>query len=136
MRPSFRAKKTPKPVDPQVFVQDPASPAATGPQNIQHIAGVRPALIEQDAKITPLFNAKGESLGFDFGQWLGANGKVTITPSANGKAKISAQFSTLRPGGSYSLFENHFDQHRSDSRHSTVPVKPTISSPTKRAQHG
>jgi len=102
--------KQPKPVDPQVFVQDPASPAATGPQNIQHIAGVRPALIEQDAKTTPLFNAKDESLGFDLGQWLGANGKVTITPSANGKAKISAQFSTLRPGGSYSLFENHFDQ--------------------------
>ena len=59
--------KQPKPVDPQVFVQDPASPAATGPQNIQHIAGVRPALIEQDAKTTPLFNGKGESLGFDLG---------------------------------------------------------------------
>src|SRR5215472_6135376 len=42
--------KQPKIVDPQVFVQDPASPAATGPQNIQHIVGVRPALIEQDAK--------------------------------------------------------------------------------------
>jgi hypothetical protein len=67
--------KQPKPVDPHVFLQDPASPAATGPQNIQHIAGVRPAHIEQDAKTTPLFNAKGESLGFDFGQWLGANGK-------------------------------------------------------------
>ena len=102
--------KQPKPVDPQVFVQDPASPAATGPQNIQHIAGVRPALIEQDAKTAPLFNAKGESLGFDFGQWLGATGRVTIMPSANGKAKISAQFSKLQPGGSYSLFENHFDQ--------------------------
>ena len=102
--------KQPKPVDPQVFVQDPASPAATGPQNIQHIAGVRPALIEQDAKTAPLFNAKGESLGFDFGQWLGAAGRVTITPSANSKAKISAQFSKLQPGGSYSLFENHFDQ--------------------------
>jgi hypothetical protein len=102
--------KQAKPVDPRVFVQDPASPAATGPQNIQHIAGVRPALIEQDAKTTPLFNAKGESLGFDFGQWLGATGGLTITPSANGKAKISAQFSALRPSGSYSLFENHFDQ--------------------------
>ena len=100
----------PKPVDPHVFVQHPASPGATGPQNIQHIAGFRPALIEQDAKTTPLFNAKGESLGFDFGQWLGADGKVTITPSEHGKAKISAQFSKLRPGGSYSLFENHFDQ--------------------------
>ena len=102
--------KQPKPVDPHVFVQDPASPGATGPQNIQHIAGFRPALIEQDAKTTPLFNAKGESLGFDLGQWLGATGGVTITPSANGKATISAQFSKLQPGGSYSLFENHFDQ--------------------------
>ena len=60
--------KQPKPVDPHVFVQDPASPAASGPQNIQHIAGVRPALLEQDAKTMPLSNAKGESLGFDFGQ--------------------------------------------------------------------
>ena len=102
--------KQPKPIDPQVFVQDPASGAATGPQNIQHIAGVRPALIKQDAKTTPLFNAKGESLGFDLGQWLGAHGRVTITPSANGEAKISAQFTKLQPGGSYSLFENHFDQ--------------------------
>ena len=101
--------KQPKPVDPHVFVQDPASPAATGPQNIQHIAGIRPALLEQDGKTTPLFNAKGESLGFDFGQWLGATGRVTIMPG-NGKAKISAQFSKLRPGGSYSLFENHFDR--------------------------
>ena len=91
-------------------MQDPASPGATGPQNIQHIAGFRPALIEQDAKTTPLFNAKGESLGFDLGQWLGATGGVTITPSANGKATISAQFSKLQPGGFYSLFENHFDQ--------------------------
>jgi len=102
--------KQPKAVDPHVFVQDPASAAATGPQNIQHIAGVRPAFMEQDAKTAPLFNAKGESLGFDFGQWLGATGRVTIMPSANGKAKISAQFRKLRPGGSYSLFENHFDQ--------------------------
>ena len=102
--------KQPKPVDPHVFVQDAASPGATGPQNIQHIAGFRPALIEQDAKTTPLFNAKGESLRFDLGQWLGATGRVTITPSANGKATISAQFSKLQPGGSYSLFENHFDQ--------------------------
>jgi hypothetical protein len=102
--------KQPKPVDPHVFVQDPASPAATGPQNIQHITGVRPALIEQDVKTAPVFNAKGESLGFDLGKWLGANARVTITPSANGKARISAQFSKLQPDGSYSLFENHIDQ--------------------------
>ena len=128
--------KQPQPVDPQVFVQDPASPAATGPQNIQHVAGVRPALIEQDAKTTPLFNAKGESLGFVFGQWLGAAGGVTITPSANGKAKISAQFSKLQPAAPTACLRIISTNSRSDSRHSTVPVKPTISSPTKRAQHG
>jgi hypothetical protein len=100
----------PKPIDPQVFVRDPSAPAATGPQGIQHIAGVRPALIDQDAKTTPLINANGEALGFDLTDWLGANGIVTIRSSADGKAKVSAQFTRLRPGGYYSLFENHFDQ--------------------------
>src|SRR5262249_26231181 len=118
--------KQPKPVDPQVFVQDPASPVATGPQNIQHIAGVRPALVEQDAKTTRLFNAKGESLGFDFGQWLGATGRVTITPSANGKAKISAQFSKLQPGGAYSLFENRSEEHTSELQSLTNTVCPLL----------
>jgi hypothetical protein len=102
--------KQPKALDPQAFVQDAAAPAATGPQNIQHAAGFRPALIEQDAKTTPLYNAKGEALGFDLGDWLDAKGVVTITPAAHGTARISARFTGLRPGGSYSLFENHFDQ--------------------------
>ncbi len=73
--------KQPKPLDPQVFVQDASAPAATGPQNIQHAAGFRPALIEQDAKTTQLYSAKGEPLGTDLGHWLGAKGVVTITPS-------------------------------------------------------
>ena len=100
----------PKPLDPQVFVRDASAPAGIGPQNIQHVAGVRPALIEQDAKTTPLVNAKGEALGFDLGDWLAAGGVVTISSSASGKVEISAQFMHLRPGGHYSLFENHFDQ--------------------------
>jgi hypothetical protein len=98
------------PVDPHVFVRDPAAAAAVGPQNIQHVAGIRPALIEQDAKSTPLFNAKGEALGFALGEWLGAAGIVTISPAANGAVRVSSKFSHLRPGGHYSLFENHFDQ--------------------------
>jgi len=102
--------KQPKPLDPQAFVQDASSPAATGPQNIQHAAGFRPALIEQDAKTTLLYNAKGEPLGFDLGHWLDAKGVVTIAPAAHGVTKISARFTDLQPGGSYSLFENHFDQ--------------------------
>jgi hypothetical protein len=100
----------PKPIDPHVFVRDPSAPAAAGPQNIQHIAGVRPAVIEQDPKSTALVNAKGDPLGFDLGEWLGAEGVVTISPTANGAVEISAQFSHLRPEGHYSLFENHFDQ--------------------------
>jgi ABC-type transport system substrate-binding protein len=129
--------KQPKTVDPHVFVQNAASPAATGPQNIQHVAGVRPALIEEDAKDTPLFNAKGESLGFDLGQWLAANGRVTITPSANGKAKISAQLSKLRPSAPLiACLRIISTSSPSVSRPSTVPVKTAISTPTKRAQHG
>jgi hypothetical protein len=74
------------------------------------VAGVHPALIEQDPKSTALVNAKGEPLGFNLGEWLGADGVVTISPAANGRVEISAQFSHLLPGGHYSLFENHFDQ--------------------------
>jgi hypothetical protein len=99
-----------KPIDPQVFVRDPAAPAATGPQGIRHVAGVRPALIDQDPGATPLVNANGEPLGFDLADWLGAKGVVTITRSARGKIEVSARFTHLRPGGYYSLFENHFDQ--------------------------
>jgi len=100
----------PKPVDPQVFVSDSSSPAAKGLQNIQHVAGVRPAYIDQDAKTTALANANANPLLFDLGTWLGATGVVTISPSAGGQAKISAKFTKLLPGGYYSLFENHFDQ--------------------------
>jgi len=100
----------PKPIDPQVFVRDPAALAGTGPQGIQHVAGIRPALIEQDHNTTPLVNANGETLGFDLADWLGAKGVVTITQSVNGKTQVSARFTHLRPGGYYSLFENHFDQ--------------------------
>jgi hypothetical protein len=99
-----------KPVDPHVFVADASAAAAVGPQNIQHVAGIRPALIDQDPKTAALVNAKGEALGFNLGDWLAAKGTVTITPSAGGKAEISVQFSHLQPGGHYSLFENHFDQ--------------------------
>ena len=44
------------------------------------------------------------------GQWLGAKGTVTISPSGQDKAKVSARFTNLRPEGYYSVFENHFNQ--------------------------
>jgi hypothetical protein len=99
----------PSPLDPQVFVRDPAAPAAPGPQGIQHVAGVRPAPMS-DPPTTPVFTAQGKPLGFSLGAWLGATGTVTITPLASGKARVTAHFKGLRPHGVYSLFENHFDQ--------------------------
>jgi len=100
----------PKPLDPHVFVVDSAAPAAVGPQNIPHVAGVRPALIYEDPKTTAVVNAKGEALRFNLGDWVAAEGAVAITPAPDGKTKISVQFKHLRPSGHYSLFENHFDQ--------------------------
>ena len=97
-------------VDPQVFVADPQSQAGTGPQGIEHVAGIRPALIERDSKSTALLNAKGEPLGFDLGHWLGAKGNATVLAQSDGTTKISVTFSGLRPNGHYSLFENYFDQ--------------------------
>ncbi|MGJ4918891.1 hypothetical protein [Bradyrhizobium oligotrophicum] len=102
--------KQPKPLDPHAFVADAAALAAVGPQNISHVAGFRPAFIEQDAKTAAVANANGEPIGFTLGDWLAASGSVTLTPSAGGKVEIAMSFDHLKPGGHYSLFENHFDQ--------------------------
>lgn len=97
------------PLDPQVFVSNPNSPAATGPQGIKHIAGVRNALIA-DAPDLPITNANGQSLDMSLGAWLAAKGSVTLSPLPDGREKIIVTLSGLKPKGSYSLFENHFDQ--------------------------
>lgn len=101
--------KQPKALDPQAFVADAAAPEAVGPQGIEHAAGFRPAFIEQDAPTTPVSKADGRPLGFDLGTWLGASGSVSITREGAGP-RLQATFSGLKPGGVYSLFENHFDQ--------------------------
>ncbi|WP_315811779.1 hypothetical protein [Bradyrhizobium sp. SZCCHNR2028] len=102
--------KQPKSVDPHAFVADAAAPVAVGPQNISHVAGFRPAFIDQDAMTVAISNAKGEAIGFTLGDWLAASGSVTLTPAAGGKVEIAMSFDHLKPGGHYSLFENHFDQ--------------------------
>lgn len=108
---AFFSKETKqaKEIDPQVFVADPAAPAATGPQGIVHIAKFRPAFTDQ-APATPVFTAQGTPLGFTLGAWLGAKGELSITPESDGTAKVVAAFTGLQPNGVYSLFENHFDQ--------------------------
>jgi hypothetical protein len=100
--------KQPKALDPQVFVEDASAQAATGPQGIKHDAGIRPALIDQDAKTSKLLNAEHKPLGFDLNAWLSATGAVTITDQG-GKVTLEATFKGLQPNASYSLFENHFD---------------------------
>ncbi len=98
----------PTPLDPQVFVRDAAAPAAIGPQGIKHERGLRTLLLT-DPPSTKLYSAAGTSLGFTVGKWLGATGRVTITPVESGGAEVVAMFKGLKPGGVYSLFENHFD---------------------------
>ncbi|SIO62918.1 hypothetical protein SAMN05443247_09491 [Bradyrhizobium erythrophlei] len=100
--------KQPKALDPQVFIRDAAAQAATGPQGIKHVDGLRPPLIDQDAKSSMLYNAEDKPLGFDLQTWLSASGSVTITEQG-GKTVLEANFKGLRPDAHYSLFENHFD---------------------------
>ena len=97
--------KQPAPVDPQVFVADASAPAATGLQGIRHAQGLRNAAVASDPPATPLLNADGKPLGFTLGQWLGAGGTAALDGS-----KVTVELHGLRPGGHYSLFENHFDQ--------------------------
>ena len=96
-------------LDPQVFVTAPSSPAGTGPQGIKRSAGLRNALIA-DAPTLPILSAPGQSLGMSLGDWLGASGRVILTPQPNGQEKVTVILSGLKPHGHYSLFENHFDQ--------------------------
>ena len=102
--------KQPAVIDPQVFVKDEGSPAATGPQGIKHAAGLRPALVERDHAPTPLFNADGKPLGFTLGRWLAPQGTATITPAPGGGDTVAIRLRGLRPNAQYSVFENHFDQ--------------------------
>ena len=78
--------KQPKAVDPQVFVEDASAQEATGPQGIKHGAGIRPALIDQDAKTSKLFNAEHKPLGFDLNAWLSATGAVRLRATSTASA--------------------------------------------------
>ncbi len=106
---AFFSNETNQPaaIDPQVFVADPAAPAATGPQNIMHIGGYRPARVASDAPSVPLFTAQGAPLRFTLGEWLGAGGTGTVV-CTNGAAAAINQFNGLVPGGVYQLFRNQF----------------------------
>jgi hypothetical protein len=106
----FSAEAHQNPVlDPQVFLTEPSASAGIGPQGITHIAGVRNAR-PADPPTLPILNASGKPLDTSLGAWLVANGEVILTPQVNGQEKVTVILSDLKPGGHYSLFENHFDQ--------------------------
>lgn len=106
----FSSETNPKtPLDPQVFVAAPGAPAGTGPQGIRHAEDLRNALIG-DAPTLPLMNASGKPLDMTLGAWLDAKGQVILTDLPDGREKVSVALSGLKPGGRYSLFENHFDR--------------------------
>ena len=101
--------KASAPLDPQVFVSDAAAQAGVGPQQITHVSGFRNAL-KTDASTRRLYNANGLALNVTVGNWLGAGGDVVFNQRADGTEKITVILSGLIPAGTYSLFENHFDQ--------------------------
>jgi len=96
-------------LDPQVFVLDESEAAGRHWQGIEHVKGVRNARGD-DAAGTAIYNAKGASLGMTLGQWLHASGTVTLTPDFDGHEEVTMALHALKPGGHYSIFENHFDQ--------------------------
>ncbi|MGF6638383.1 hypothetical protein [Paraburkholderia sp. 35.1] len=97
------------PLDPQVFVEQPGAPAATGPQGIKRSAGLRNALIA-DTPTLPLKTATGQRMNLTLGAWLGARGEAILTPQPDGREKVTVVLSGLKPNGHYSLFENHFNE--------------------------
>ena len=97
------------PLDPQVFIKDAAVQAGSGPQDIGHSAGFRPALLA-DPPDAPLFNAQGAPLGFTLTQWLGARGNATVSPVGINADTITIVLQNLIPYAAYSLFDERFDQ--------------------------
>jgi hypothetical protein len=96
-------------LDPQVFVHDKDAQAERHWQGIAHVAGIRNAHVDDPAG-TDLSTADGGPLGMTAGQWFGASGTVTLTPRADGREDVTVRLHGLKPGGEFSLFENHFDQ--------------------------
>jgi hypothetical protein len=94
-------------IDPQIFIRQETLPEGTGPQNIEHVAGERPAQID-DVPELPAYDAHGRSLGFSLGRWFGATGTVVLQRLDTGGERIEAAFSNLLPFGTYSLFRIAF----------------------------
>jgi len=98
-----QSEKTEHAIDPQIFVYDGLVAVGTGPQRIEHIAGLRNARLD-DALASPLYNAEGMALGLTLRKWLAARGVLETQTQANGRIRWIASFKHLVPFGTYSLF--------------------------------
>ncbi|RFU44184.1 hypothetical protein D0B32_30155 [Paraburkholderia sp. DHOC27] len=96
-------------LDPQVFTLDPGAQAERHWQGIEHVAGVRNAHGD-DPPTSPLYTAKAVPLKMTAAQWFGASGTVTLASRADGREDVTLVLHGLKPGGVFSVFENHFDQ--------------------------
>jgi hypothetical protein len=98
-----QSEKAEHAIDPEIFVYDGAVAVGTGPQRIEHIAGLRNARLD-DAPLSPLYNAEGMALGLTLRKWLAARGVLETQTQANGRIRLIASFKHLVPFGTYSLF--------------------------------
>jgi hypothetical protein len=102
------SEKLARAVDPQIFIYDGIVAVGTGPQRIEHIAGLRNARLD-DPPLSPLFNAEGMSLGLTLRKWLAARGVLETQTQADGRMRLIATFKHLVPFGTYSLFAERAD---------------------------
>ena len=93
-------------IDPEVFVRDNAGLAGVGPQNIEHVAGIRPARLD-DSGWNVAYNAHAESLEFTLAKWFGATGSADVAPQGAGN-RVTLAFEKLIPFGVYSVFRVTF----------------------------
>lgn len=89
-------------MDPSVFVVDGTTLEGTGPENVEHEAGLRPAKLS-DPPRTQVYNAEGEALLVTLDRWFAARGNLATTVAGDGN-RLTATFSGLIPFGVYSLF--------------------------------
>jgi hypothetical protein len=97
-----RAAHQPIPIDPQVFQRAVGSVSGAGPQDIVHAPGVQPALLDAPPA-TPLYAADERPLGITLRAWLAARGTARVEARDPGP-RVTASFTGLVPGGTYSLF--------------------------------
>ena len=93
--------------DPQLFGRTPGVRAGTGPQNIEHAAGLAPVTLAAPND-TPLYTATAQPAGITLGQWRAAGGESRVACDA-GTESVQSTFTNLLTTGAYGLFVVHYN---------------------------